>query len=99
MHHHKLCNMNWSVIEERFRRKLSSTWKAKHMSYGAILVLLNSVLSILPISMMSFFEIPKGVLKRLDFMDRDSFSKAMMIRRNSTLLSGTSCVILKIKRV
>ena len=66
MHHRKLRNADWSVIEERFKRKLS-TWKAKHLSYGGRLVLLNSVLSSLPMFMMSFFEIPKGILKRLDF--------------------------------
>ena len=36
------------------------------MSYGGRLVLLNSVLSSLPMFMMSFFEIPKGVLKKLN---------------------------------
>ena len=66
MHHRKLHNADWSVIEERFKRKLS-TWKAKHLSYGGRLVLLNLVLSSLPMFMMSFFEIPKGILKRLDF--------------------------------
>ena len=66
MHHCKLRNTDWSVIKERFKRKLS-TWKAKHLSYGGRLVLLNSVLSSLPMFMMSFFEIPKGILKRLDY--------------------------------
>jgi len=66
MHHTKLRNADWGIIEERFKRKLS-TWKAKHLSYGGRLILLNSVLSSLPIFMMSFFEIPKCVLKRLDF--------------------------------
>ena len=47
------------------RKKLSS-WKAKYLSYGGRLVLLNSVLNSLPMFMMSFFEIPKGVLKNLD---------------------------------
>ena len=36
------------------------------MSYGGRLVLLNSVLSSLPMFMMSFFEILKGVLKKLN---------------------------------
>jgi hypothetical protein len=66
MHHRKLCNADWSVIKERFKYKLS-TWKGKHLSYGGRLVLLNSVLSSLPMFMMSFFEIPKGILKRLDY--------------------------------
>jgi hypothetical protein len=48
-----------------FEHKLSC-WKAKYLSYGGKLVLLNSVLSSLPMFMMSFFEMPKGVIKNLD---------------------------------
>ena len=36
------------------------------LSVGGRLVLLNSVLSSLPMFMLSFFELPKGVLKKLD---------------------------------
>jgi hypothetical protein len=38
----------------------------KHLSYGGRLILINSVLSSLPMFMMSLFEIPKGVFKKLD---------------------------------
>lgn len=65
MHHRKLLNSEWRKVEERFEKKLSC-WKAKHLSYGGRLTLLNSVLSSLPMFMMSFFEIPKGVLTKLD---------------------------------
>jgi hypothetical protein len=65
MHHRQLLNSEWRKIEESFQKKLSC-WKAKYLSYGGRLVLLNSVLSSLPMFMMSFFEIPKGVLKNLD---------------------------------
>jgi hypothetical protein len=65
MHHRQLLNSEWSKVEERFQQKLSC-WKAKYLSYGGRLVLLNSVLSSLPMFMMSFFEVPKGVLKNLD---------------------------------
>ncbi len=37
------------------------------MSYGGRLALLNSVLLSLPLFMLSFFEIPRGVLQRLDY--------------------------------
>jgi hypothetical protein len=46
-------------------KKLSS-WKGKILSYGGRLVLINSVLSSLAMYMMSFFEVPKGILKKLD---------------------------------
>ena len=65
MHHRQLLNSEWRKVEERFQKKLSC-WKAKYLSYGGRLVLLNSVLNSLPMFTMSFFEIPKGVLKNLD---------------------------------
>ena len=37
------------------------------LSVGGRLVLINSVLSSLPMFMLSFFEIPRGVLKKLDY--------------------------------
>ena len=37
------------------------------LSVGGRLVLINSVLSSLPMFMMSFFEIPRGILKKLDY--------------------------------
>jgi hypothetical protein len=67
MHHRQLLNSEWRKVEERFEQKLSC-WKAKYLSYGGELVLLNSVLSSLPMFMMSFFELPKGVLKNLDHL-------------------------------
>jgi hypothetical protein len=66
MNHKKLSNKDWKAVEERFQKILSS-WKGKMLTYGARLVLINSVLSSLAMFMMSFFEIPKGILKKLDF--------------------------------
>ena len=65
MHHRKLLNSEWGKVEERFEKK-TLLLNAKYLSYGGRLVLLNSVLSSLPMFMMSFFEVPKGVLKNLD---------------------------------
>ena len=66
MNFRKLNNKDWRTVEERFEKKLSG-WKGKLLSYGGRLVLINSVLSSLAMHMMSFFEIPKGILKELDF--------------------------------
>ena len=33
MHHRKLSNGDWNIIEQRFEKKLSS-WKGKHLSMG-----------------------------------------------------------------
>jgi hypothetical protein len=37
------------------------------LSVGRRLVLINSVSSSLPMFMLSFFKVPKGVLKKLDY--------------------------------
>ena len=66
MSHRKISRNNWGDIEERFQKKLSS-WKGKVLSFGGRLVLINSVLSSLPMCLMSFFKLPKGVLKKLDY--------------------------------
>jgi len=54
------------MIEEKFEKKLSG-WKGKLMSVGGRLVLINSVLTSLAMFMLSFFEVPRGVLERLDY--------------------------------
>jgi hypothetical protein len=46
------------------------------------LVLINSVLSSLPIFMMSFFETPAGVLEKLDAIRSRFFGKEDIIKRN-----------------
>ncbi|WVZ82121.1 hypothetical protein U9M48_029422 [Paspalum notatum var. saurae] len=66
MHYKKLRNSDWKTIEERFEQRLSG-WKGKLLSVGGRLMLINSVLSSLPMFMLSFFAIPKGVLKKLEY--------------------------------
>jgi hypothetical protein len=66
IHYRRLLNKEWKPIEDRFERRLTS-WLGKLLSYGDWLVLINSVLSNLPMFLLSFFEIPKGVRKRVNF--------------------------------
>jgi hypothetical protein len=61
-----LRNSEWNLVENRFAAKLGCWW-GKILSYGDRLILINSVLTSLPMFMLSFLEIPKGVSKRLDF--------------------------------
>jgi hypothetical protein len=56
----------WKPTEDRFEKKLSS-WIGKLLSYGDHLILTNLVLTSLPMFMISFFEIPKRVMRRLDY--------------------------------
>jgi hypothetical protein len=80
IHYRKLKNSEWKSIEDRFEKKLHA-WVGKLLSYGDRLILINSVLTSLPMFMLSFFEIPKGVRKRLDFFrsrffwEKDSLKK------------------------
>ena len=66
IHHRRLTNKEWKTIEDKFEKKLSC-WKGKLMSYGGRLVLINSVLTSLSMFLLSFFEVPVGVRKRLNF--------------------------------
>jgi len=64
MHHRKLMNKDRKHMEERFQKRLSG-WRSKMLSLSGRLVLINSVLSSLPMFMMSFFEISRGILKKI----------------------------------
>jgi hypothetical protein len=65
IHFRKLRNAEWRKVEECFERRLGS-WKGKHLSIEVHLTLINSVLSSLPMYMMSF-ALPKGVQKKLNY--------------------------------
>ena len=66
MHYKILQNSYWKGVDERFQKRLSG-WKGKFLYASGKLVLINSVLSSLPLFMFSFFEVPREVLKKLDF--------------------------------
>jgi hypothetical protein len=66
MHHKRLSNSDWKIIEQRIEKKLSS-WNDKHLSMGGRLILINFVLTSLVMFMLSFFEVPRGVLEKIDY--------------------------------
>jgi uncharacterized protein involved in cysteine biosynthesis len=66
MHYRKLYNSEWKMIEERIEKRLCS-WKGKFLSVGGRLVLINFVLMSLTMFMMSFFDVPKSVLEKIDY--------------------------------
>jgi hypothetical protein len=80
IHFKKLRNRDWARVGERFEKRLSS-WKGKHLSIGGRLTLINSVLSSLPMYMMSFFSIPKGVIKTLDYFRLRFFWQGMKTKK------------------
>ena len=66
IHFRRLTIAQWKIVEERLQKRLSS-WKGKLLSLGGRLVLINSVLTNMVLYMISFFQLPKGVLHRLDY--------------------------------
>jgi hypothetical protein len=54
IHYTRLNNKDWAMIGERIEKKLSS-WRGKFLLVGGRLVLINSVLSSIPMFMLSFF--------------------------------------------
>ena len=66
IHYRRLTNAEWKLVEERLQLRLNS-WKGKLLSLGGRLVLINSVLTNMVLYMISFFHLPKGVLKRLNY--------------------------------
>jgi hypothetical protein len=54
-------------VEDRSEKKLGKL-VGKLLSYGDRLSLVNSVLTSLPMFMLSFPELPKGVMKILNFL-------------------------------
>ena len=55
----------WEPVIERIKNRLSE-WKRRSLSFGGRVILINSVLSSLPIYYMSLFKAPKGVLQKID---------------------------------
>jgi uncharacterized membrane protein YobD (UPF0266 family) len=53
-------------LKNGLKKRLTS-WKGKYLFVGGRLTLINLVLSSLPMYMMSFFAVPRGVLKKLDY--------------------------------
>jgi hypothetical protein len=62
----KISNSDWKMIEQRIEKKLSS-WKGKLLLVGGRLVLINLVLPTLVEFMLSFFEVPRGILEKIDY--------------------------------
>ena len=81
MRHRKLMNKDRKHVEERFQKRLSR-WRSKMLSVEGMLVLIKSVLSSPPMFMISFFEIPREILKKLDYFRLRFFGRVMNTRKN-----------------
>ncbi|GKU86405.1 hypothetical protein SLEP1_g936 [Rubroshorea leprosula] len=61
----------WQPMVESVRKKLAS-WKGRYLSMGGRITLINSVLSSLPVFLMSVYVVPKGIIHSIDKL-RKSF--------------------------
>jgi hypothetical protein len=87
MHHRRLNNGDWKIVEAKFEKKLSS-WKGKLMSVGGHLVLIIFVLTSLVMFIISFFDVRKGVLEKIDYFRSRFSGKVRAIRKNIGWLHG-----------
>ncbi|GLU22240.1 hypothetical protein SLE2022_383300 [Rubroshorea leprosula] len=60
----------WQPLLDSVMKKLSS-WKGRYLSQGGRITLINSVLSSLPVFLMSVYLIPKGTINSIDKIRRN----------------------------
>ena len=60
----------WDGVDGRFRKRLAM-WKRQYISKGGRITLIKSMLSNLPIYLMSILQLPRGVRIRLEQIQRD----------------------------
>jgi hypothetical protein len=84
IHYRKILSKEWKLVKDGFERKLVR-WIGKMLSRGDCLVPNNSVLTGLPMFLLSFFDIMKGVRKRLDFFRSRFFWKCDNLKKNSRI--------------
>jgi hypothetical protein len=70
--HYRTLTNGWEAVEDRFKKKLAN-WVGRLLSYVDRLDLINYIQTSRPMFMLSFFEMPKGLMKRLDFFAPDCF--------------------------
>jgi hypothetical protein len=74
IHFRRLKNVEWKLIEDHFEKKFSS-WIGKLLLYGNRIILINSIITSLPMFMLSFLNSKESkkrvrilfLKKRLDF--------------------------------
>ena len=82
MHHRKLMNKDWKHVEEIFQKKLNFS-RSKMLSVGGRLVLINSVLSSLPMFMLFFFfKYLEGFCGRWITLGHGFFDRVMITRKS-----------------
>lgn len=90
----RILKKDWKTAENKMEHKLGC-WQGRFQSIGGRLILINSSLSNVPLYMLSFYMIPKGVRERIDFFRRRFFfGKKTKALENTTWSSGQLFVLL-----
>jgi hypothetical protein len=84
IHYRNFLNREWKVIEDRFEKKFAS-WIGKILSYGDILILINSVLTSLPMFLLFFSKYPYWYGRGLITIVLISFGKLTRIKKKYRL--------------
>ncbi|GKV34438.1 hypothetical protein SLEP1_g42813 [Rubroshorea leprosula] len=76
----------WQPMVDSFKKKLT-TWKGQFLSLGGRITLINSVLSSLPVFLMSVYLIPKGVVEASNYREvwREGGTLAGLIKEKEGL--------------
>ena len=81
MHYRKLSNKDWKAIEDRIEKK--TKWmERKTLIHRGQLVLINSVLCSLPMFMLSFLKVPRGIHTKMNTIGQESSCRMMDTKRN-----------------
>jgi hypothetical protein len=65
----KMKNGDWNILFEKIVAKLEC-WSTRYLSKGGRLILLNSVITSMPMFYFSIFKAPKSMWKRLDYEEK-----------------------------
>jgi hypothetical protein len=96
IHYWRLTLTEWKLVEERLQKYLSSL-KDKLLSLGGRRILINLVLSNMMLHMISFFLLPKAVLRKMDYYRSIFFWQGDSEKKKYRLANGVSYVLLKIR--
>ena len=82
----------WDGVEERFHKRLDM-WKHQYISKGGRVTLIKSMLSSLPIYLMSILQLQRGVGLRLEQIQRDFlWGGGALVQRRQLVRWATICL-------
>ena len=82
----------WDEVEERFHKRLDM-WKHQYISKGGRVTLIKSMLSSLPIYLMSILQLQRGVGLRLEQIQRDFlWGGGALVQRPQLVRWATICL-------